>query len=342
MTRSLFVGRGLALKPSLWTRGLSPSRRLLLASEPKAWSLGGRRVLAALRGAGFTAEAHLLPRGEAAKSWPAVSRLLEAMLRRGLGRDGALVALGGGAVTDAAGFAAAVYMRGIPWASLPTTLLGQVDAGLGGKTAIDLPQGKNLAGAFHMPRAVVCDTSFLDGLGRRERLCGLAEALKLGLAREPALWRWLKGHWLDLLAGEPRLTEALVRRAAAGKMRVAARDPLETKGERETLNFGHTLGHALEAAANFGPLRHGEAVILGMRAALRLSPVELPDVEEFLGSLPVPRVRFSRNRVLAALRRDKKVRNGRVRFVLLAGLGRPVIREIPEARVCKCLNEVRS
>ena len=337
----LIVGPGAALRPRLWTRGLSRSARLILVSEPRVWRLHGAKVRGALARQGLRVGRHLLPRGEKAKDLQAVARLLSAMLRQGLGRDSALAALGGGTVTDAAGFAAAIYMRGIPWVSLPTTLLGQIDGGVGGKTAVDLPEGKNLAGAFHQPLWTVCDTSLLATLPERELICGLAEALKLGLACDAALWGWLRKRWPDLLAGEPKALDELVRRAAAGKERVVSRDPRETRGLRDVLNFGHTIGHALEAAAGLGPLLHGEAVLCGMRAALRLSQAQglLPEraaeeADAFLRGVPVPRLRLREAAVLAALRRDKKARRGRLRFVLLRAPGRAVVSpDVPEAAV---------
>jgi 3-dehydroquinate synthase len=341
MTPMILVGRGLAQRPRKWIKGLPPGTRLMLVSEPKVWRLHGARVAAALRRAGFQTSRHLLPSGEPAKTWAAVSRLLKAMLDQGLGRDSALVALGGGSVTDSAGFAAAVYMRGIPWVSLPTTLLGQVDSGIGGKTAIDLAEGKNLAGAFHQPLAAVCDTDFLSTLPRRERLCGLAEAVKLGMVRDPGLLAGLRRDWPRLRDGEPAALERWIRRAAAGKASVVSRDPREAKGPREILNFGHTVGHALEAAAGLGPLRHGEAVACGMRAALRLSQAHagLParmaaDLEAFLKGIPLPRLRLREAAVLGNLRRDKKARRGRLRFVLLQAVGRPVVVDsVPERSV---------
>jgi 3-dehydroquinate synthase len=239
-------------------------------------------------------------------------------------------------------------MRGIPWFSVPTTLVGQVDAGIGGKTAIDLTEGKNLIGAFHQPGAVVCDTNFLATLSWRERLCGLAEAVKLGMVRDPFLLRGLRQDWPRLLAGEPAALERWIRRAAAGKASVVSRDPRETKGLRELLNFGHTIGHAVEAAAGFGPLRHGEAVICGMRAALRLSQAcaGLPartaaELDAFLRLLPVPRLRLHESAVLAHLRQDKKARRGRLRFVLLKGVGRPLLTaQVPESSVRQAVSFV--
>ena len=341
MPAMVLIGRGLALRPRQWLKGLPPGGRLMLVSEPKAWRLHGATVASALRRAGIRTSRHLLPGGERAKTWDAVSRLLQTMLRRGLGRDSAILALGGGSVTDAAGFAAAVYKRGIPWLSLPTTLVGQVDAGIGGKTAIDLAEGKNLVGAFHQPLAVVCDTDFLSTLSRRERLCGLAEAVKLGMVRDPLLLSGLRQDWPRLLAGEPASLDRWIRRAASGKATIVSRDPRETRGLREMLNFGHTVGHAVEAAAGFGPLRHGEAVVCGMRAALRLSQscAGLPartadDLDAFLRLMPVPRLRLRESDVLRALRQDKKTRRGRPRFILLKGVGRPLVNaHVPESSI---------
>jgi 3-dehydroquinate synthetase len=322
MAAMIHVGRGLARRPRLWAKGLPAGSRVMLVSEPMVWKLHGAGVAKALLNAGFKTVRHLLPGGERAKAWPAVESLLRAMLKAGLGRDSALLALGGGSITDAAGFAAAVYMRGIPWVSLPTTLLGQVDSGIGGKTAIDLPEGKNLVGAFHQPRAVVCDTALLDTLPAREFRSGLGEILKYGLLFDPALCAPLRKDRL----------ERTVRRCAALKARLVARDERETKGRREILNFGHTIGHALETAAA-GGLRHGEAVVCGMRAALRLS-----GAPEGLGvrleAFPLPRLSLSEAAVMRVLRRDKKARGGRLHFVLLKAAGRPFVTDrVPEPKV---------
>lgn len=332
-----------------WAQGLSPSRRIVVVSEPQVFSRFGAPILKALHSAGFRAESFLLPAGEKAKSWPQVEKLLRAMLAAGLGRDSGLAALGGGAVTDAAGFAASIYMRGLPWASLPTTLLGQLDSGIGGKTGINLPEGKNLAGTFHQPRVIVCDTSFLATLPERERVSGLAEALKYGLVFEPALWRRITSQWGRLLDGAPAVTAEVIRRAAAWKVKIVARDERETKGARELLNFGHTLGHALESAAGLGTLRHGEAVIWGMRCALRLSlkhaglsrgAFDLAD--GFLSTLVVPLPNgLSATQLLAAARRDKKARGGQLRFILLRGIGKPVaVDTVPDSSILAVIKEL--
>lgn len=344
----LFVGAGVRLRARDWTRGLAKSKRVALVSEAGAWLRFGPGVERALKKSGLKVHRHLLPPGEAAKSWDAVEELMTSMLSAGLGRDSALVALGGGSVTDAAGFAAAIYQRGIPWVSVPTTLLGQLDSGLGGKTGINLAGGKNLAGAFHRAEAVVCDSDVLKSLPPRERVSGFAEALKYGLVFDPSLWRLITSNWGALMAGDSALTAQVVRRGATWKRTIVARDEFETKGARELLNFGHTLGHALESASGLGVLRHGEAVIWGMRAALRLSvsraglsPTAALEADRFLASLPVPVPRrIEPKRLVERARRDKKARDGRARFVLLRALGRPVTMFVDEEIIQRVVREL--
>jgi shikimate kinase / 3-dehydroquinate synthase len=248
-------------------------------------------------------ESHDLPTGEVAKELAAVEQLWRAL---GLDRNGTLVALGGGALTDAAGFVAATYLRGLPWIAVPTTLAGQVDAAVGGKTAIDLPEGKNLVGAFHWPVRTVVDPALLVTLPEAERRNGMAEVVKTGLLAGEPLWELL----------EPEL----VRRCAAFKAAVCLRDPRE-RGERKLLNLGHTFAHALEAGARY-ELPHGEAVALGLLAALRLSSLDTDVVEEVLAPKPAA---ADRDRAWQALARDKKSADGRPRLVLLDAPGRPRI-----------------
>jgi 3-dehydroquinate synthase len=344
----LFVEPGIRLQARAWTRGLAPSGRLALVSEAGVWRRFGPGVEKALGRAGFKVHRQLFPSGEAAKTWDVVAKLITAMLAAGLGRDAAIVALGGGAVTDAAGFAASIYQRGIPWVSVPTTLLGQLDSGLGGKTGINLAGGKNLAGTFHRPRAVVCDPDVLTTLPARERVSGFGEALKYGLVFEPRLWSLITGHWDELMAGDPALTARVIARGAAWKRRIVDSDERETKGPRELLNFGHTLGHALESASGLGVLRHGEAVIWGMRAALRLSQrcsglkaSFAAEADGFLATLPVPLPRrVEPRRLLELARRDKKARGGRARFVLLRAPGRPVTAFVSDREILKAVREI--
>jgi shikimate kinase/3-dehydroquinate synthase len=265
------------------------------------------------------ATTHELPAGEEAKTLAACERLWEELR---LDRAGTLVALGGGAATDAAGFVAATYLRGVPWVPVPTTLLGQVDAAIGGKTAINLPEGKNLVGAFHWPARTVIDPALLATLPPLERQTGFAEVVKTGLLAGKPLW--------DL--AEPEL----VRRSAAFKTAVCLRDPYD-RGPRAVLNLGHTFAQALEAASDY-TLPHGDAVALGLLAALRLSGLPVDVVQELLRPQPV---RVDRERAWRALRRDKKVVNGELRLVLLERPGVPLTGvALPEQQVRGALDEL--
>jgi len=243
------------------------------------------------------AETHELPTGEEAKTLAAVDRLWQALR---LDRRGTIVALGGGCTTDAAGYAASAYLRGIEWVPVPSSLVGQVDAAIGGKTAIDLPQGKNLVGAFHWPSRVVVDQALLETLPELQRREGMSEVVKTGLLAGEPLWELEE--------------DEMVRRCAAFKAAVCLRDPHD-EGERKMLNLGHTFAHALEAAAGYEGVTHGRAVALGLLAALRLSGRDTGVVEELLRPSPVT---VDRERAWEALLRDKK---GALRLVLLGDDG---------------------
>jgi shikimate kinase / 3-dehydroquinate synthase len=256
------------------------------------------------------ASTHTVPRGEEAKTLQVCERLWRELR---LDRGGTLVALGGGTTGDVTGFAAAGYLRGVAWAAVPTTLVAQVDAAIGGKTAIDLPEGKNLVGAFHWPVRTVIDPAVLETLPESERRNGLAEVVKTGLLAGERLW--------ELPDAE------MVRRCALYKTAVCLRDPHD-RGERNVLNLGHTFAHALESAAGYEGVTHGHAVALGLRAALRLSVEQLgleaaaaEDAEAVLAPQPVA---VDLDRAWTALRRDKKTESGRLKLVLLEAPGKPV------------------
>jgi shikimate kinase / 3-dehydroquinate synthase len=241
-----------------------------------------------------------------------------------ISRDGTIVGYGGGTTTDLAGFVAATYMRGVRWLSVPTTLVGQVDAGIGGKTAVDLREGKNLAGAFHYPEAVLIDPGLLATLPEEERRAGMAEVVKTGLLAGRDVWELPE--------------EEMIRACAAYKAGVCLADPYE-RDRRAILNLGHTFAHALEAASLY-TVRHGDAVALGLLAALRLSGLPTDVVETVLDPRPV---RVDREHAWRALRRDKKVRDGRIKLVLLEEPGKPVWGvERPEAEVRAALDDLIS
>ena len=267
------------------------------------------------------AATHTIPSGEAAKTFAEAESLWRALT---LERSATLAAVGGGSTTDLAGFVAATYLRGIDWIAVPSTLVGQVDAAIGGKVGVDLPEGKNLVGAFHWPSRTVIDTTLLETLPEEERRNGLAEVVKTGLLLGEPLW--------DLPA------EAQVRSCASFKAAICLRDPYE-RGDRVQLNLGHTFAHALEAASGYA-VPHGRAVALGLLAALRLSGLdsEARTVEDVLAPEPVA---VDRDRAWRAVRRDKKARAGEIRLVLLSEPGKPVAStEIPPERVRAALDEL--
>jgi 3-dehydroquinate synthetase/shikimate kinase len=289
---------------------------VVLVSDPHVGGIYGAAAQVAL--GSRLASVHEVPQGEDAKT-AAVAERLWSELR--LDRDGVVVALGGGSTTDVTGFVAATYLRSVAWVAVPTTLVGQVDAAIGGKTAIDLPQGKNLVGAFHWPVRAVIDPATLETLPEDQRLEGMAEVVKTGLLAGEPLW--------ELPAPQ------LVQRCAAYKAAVCLRDPAD-RGDRAVLNLGHTFAHALEAAAGYEGLTHGRAVALGLLAALRLSGRPVDVVEQLLQPKPV---RVDRERAWEALRRDKKARRGELRLVLLSEHG-PVVEARPDAEIRSALDQL--
>jgi 3-dehydroquinate synthase len=329
---------------------LSPFRfpsRVVVVSDRRVARLHGGAVEDGLAAAGFVPTLLTTPPGERAKTWAVVARLAQELLARGAHRGTPIIALGGGVVGDLAGFLASIFMRGLPFIQVPTTLLAMVDAAIGGKTAIDLPQGKNLLGTFHQPRLVVIDPEFLRTLPRAERLNGLAEVLKAGFIRDRDLLTRLHAAKTGLFKDETELTRTIYR-AAAIKARVVSRD--EREGDlRRILNFGHTLGHGLEQASRFR-LPHGRAVAWGMVAALSLSErlADLDPAEAEWGrrlicdfDLCRPLPDLDPKAVMAALRLDKKRRETGVPFILLPRLGETVIKEdVPPDLVAEVLEGI--
>jgi 3-dehydroquinate synthetase len=320
----------------------------LLVTDRTVGRLYGARAAASLRRAGFAPATAVLPDGERSKTLASAGRLLGILARAGADRDAPVLALGGGVVTDLAGFVAAIYARGVPWAAVPTTLLAMADAAVGGKTGVDLPEGKNLAGAFHAPRFVLSDPELLRTLPRRHVRNGLAEIAKMELLAglRPGLPRVRR---LAAAAGDPGLLAAAARRSAAAKGALVARDPFERRGVRVLLNLGHTVGHALEAATGCdGRVLHGEAVAVGLVAAARvaegrglLRAGEAGALAEALAALglPValPRGVTGREVLRFARRADKKRVRGDLRMVLPRSAARAVVRAVPPAELAAAL-----
>jgi len=315
---------GLAdLGAQLIQRGLASPAALV--SDENVARLHGEAALAALQSAGFAAELIVLPAGEQHKTLATVASLLERFVAIGLERGSTVVALGGGVVGDLAGFAAAVYLRGVRWVGLPSSLVAIVDSSLGGKTGADLPEGKNLVGAFHPPAFVLADPALLRTLPEVELRNGMAEVVKHAVLADPALFDACRQG----LEGVKTRLDWVARRAIAVKVNVIQQDPYE-QGVRATLNLGHTLGHGLELASDFR-LRHGEAVAIGMVAAARLSeqlgigePGLAEQIEDCLGNLGLPTrlpAGIDRGRLQAAMLRDKKRQSGRLKVALPERIG---------------------
>lgn len=269
----------------------------------------------------------VLPAGEATKSPKHLHAVYDAALQWGVDRRTPIVALGGGVVGDLAGYAAATLLRGLPLVQVPTSLIAQVDSAIGGKTGINHPVGKNLIGAFHQPRLVLTDTRLLYTLERRQWTSGLAEAVKHALIADEPFFAWMEAEWPRILARDPGVVPDMVYRAAAVKARVVSDDERED-GRRALLNFGHTFAHALENVTGYGTLTHGEAVAVGMRAALFLSrrlhrQVNQVRAETILDALPIPPFPegLTTGTLHAAMDADKKQESGALRFVLLKKLG---------------------
>ena len=325
------IGRGLL--PSLGTRcaELGWRGRCAVITDSAVGPLHADAALASLRAAGFQPVLLTVPAGEKSKSWAAVGRCHDQLAAHRLERRSFIVALGGGVVGDLAGFVAATYLRGIDFVQVPTTLLAQVDSSVGGKTGVNLRAGKNLVGAFHQPRLVLCDLATLDSLPDREFRSGLAEVIKYGIIRDPALFRRLERDLDRLVARDPDTLGAVVARCCAIKAEVVGADETES-GLRAILNFGHTVGHAIENSSGYGHHLHGEAISIGQVAAADLSvaltglkPSDADRIRVLFerAGLPVtlPLNPARTRRLLQAMRLDKKVSDGEVRFVLAERIG---------------------
>jgi 3-dehydroquinate synthase len=339
--RTLTVDLGDRSYPILIGAGLLHSRELLAQHIPQRDAvLISNTVIAPLYAQRLKSSLHgrrvlevILPDGEQHKTLATASRVFDALVANRVGRDGVILALGGGVIGDLAGFVAACYQRGVDYLQIPTTLLAHVDSSVGGKTAVNHPGGKNMIGAFHQPRAVISDTELLNSLPDREFRSGLAEIIKYGLIYDADFFAWLESDMDALLARSPEALSMAIYRSCQIKAQIVGRDERE-QGARALLNLGHTFGHAIESATGYVGWLHGEAVGAGLLIAAdmsqRLGKLESAAVERLRAllqraGLPIEAPRIGAARAMDFMRVDKKVQAGRIRLVLLEGLGKAVV-----------------
>ncbi|MGC1172774.1 3-dehydroquinate synthase [Polaromonas sp.] len=340
----IFIGAGLLGDPATY-EDLPASNTALIVSNDTVAPLYAQLLQRALQCHYSRVLQVALPDGEVHKDWPTLQLIFDALLANGCDRKTVLFALGGGVVGDMTGFAAACYMRGVPFVQVPTTLLAQVDSSVGGKTAINHPLGKNMVGAFYQPERVICDLDVLQSLPLRELSAGLAEIIKYGPIADMAFLDWIEANIEALLAREPAALAHAIQRSCEIKAAVVGQDERET-GLRAILNFGHTFGHAIESGLGYGQWLHGEGVGCGMVMAARLSQrlglIDKAFVDRLRtlvlrAGLPVvgPRLSAADNagRYLELMRVDKKAEAGEVRFVVIDGPGRAAVRGAPDALV---------
>lgn len=312
--------------------------RVVVITNPRVGRAYAGRVDASLRRSGFRPVIVTIPDGERYKTLRTASRVYDALIRERIERGDILVALGGGVIGDLTGFVAATYLRGVRYVQVPTTVVAQVDSSIGGKTGVDHPKGKNLIGAFNHPLMVYADVATLRTLPQQELVAGLAEVVKYGVIADAAFFAYLEAHVASILGGVPDVLVEVVRRSAAVKADVVRQDERET-GLRRILNYGHTAGHVIETNTGYSTIRHGEAVAIGMDFAARLA-VRLNLCDQHLASrqrallerlgLPTRLPKLTPGRAIQTMRLDKKVREGRVHFVLPREIGRVTVEPVAE------------
>jgi 3-dehydroquinate synthase len=353
-SRSYQIKIGPKLLPRLGEecRRLKMGVRCAVITDAKVGPLYAKVALNSLKLAGFEPVLITVPAGETAKSLANVQRCYDQLAANRLERKSFIIALGGGVVGDLAGFVAATYLRGIPFVQVPTTLLAQVDSSVGGKTGVNLKAGKNLVGAFYQPRLVLCDLDTMKTLPAREFRAGLAEVIKYGIIYDAPLFQRLERDLPKLLRKQPSVLEPVIARCCAIKADVVGQDETES-GLRAILNFGHTIGHALEAISAYGKYLHGEAISIGQVAAAQLSRAltGLPTDHAFRittlfqrAGLPisVKLTTAQRKGLFAAMRLDKKVSAGEVKFVLAQRIGKVVWgQRVSDAAILKAINPQR-
>ena len=348
---SILIGPGLLARLGAQCRKLGLGRHCAIITDTNVAPRFARAAAGSLRKSGFEPALIILPAGERSKSLKSAATSFDQLAAHRVERTSFIVALGGGVVGDLAGFVAATYLRGIDFVQAPTTLLAQVDSSVGGKVGVNLPAGKNLVGAFHQPRLVLCDLATLRTLPGREFRAGLAEVIKYGVICDAALFRRLERDLGKLLAQEPKTLAEVVARCCEIKAEVVGRDETDS-GPRAMLNFGHTIGHAIENSTGYGRYLHGEAISLGQVGAAALSQelLGLPSadavrIENLLAAAGLPnRIRLTprkRQPLLASMKLDKKVSAGKVKFVLAERIG--VVRwgqSVPDQSIERALDKL--
>jgi 3-dehydroquinate synthase len=338
------IGSGLLDGPASW-QGLPKAATAVIVSNDKVAPLYAERLRARLVQVYGRVDLVVLPDGEQHKDWDSLNRIADHLLAEALDRKTVLFALGGGVIGDMTGFAAAIYMRGVPFVQVPTTLLAQVDSSVGGKTAINHPLGKNMLGAFYQPERVIADLDTLDTLPDRELRAGLAEVIKYGPIADAGFLCWIEDNLHALLARDKVVLGYAVQRSCEIKADVVGQDERE-QGLRAILNFGHTIGHAIEAGMGYGVWLHGEAVACGMVLAADLShrmglmPASFTERLTALivrAGLPVQPPCLGVERYLQLMRVDKKAEAGAIRFVLVEQLGRAGLHAVPDAAIAETL-----
>ena len=343
----IYIGKGILGQPELFLDRL-PQKRVAIVSNTTVAPLYMDILRSALDGHGIVSLPIVLPDGEEHKNWRTLNLVYDALLADRCERGTSIIALGGGVIGDVAGFAAATYLRGVPFIQIPTTLLAQVDSSVGGKTGINHPMGKNMIGAFYQPKAVIADTATLDTLPDRELRAGIAEIIKYGLIRDLAFLEWIEVNIERLLARETDALVEAVRRSCVNKAEVVEADEHET-GARALLNLGHTFGHAVENATGYGTWLHGEAVAMGTILAAELSRrmclIDGEDVRRIRKlyertGLPLVAPDLGGAEYIRLMGLDKKVVGGTIRFVLLERLGSAVVRsDVPVPVLSETLRE---
>jgi len=326
---NVYVGSNILKNTGAILRSVIKGSRVLVVSNPTVYALHGKKLLASLS-ARFKTAVHLMQDGERYKTLKSVEAIYNAAAKSGLDRYSAIVALGGGVVGDTAGFAAATYMRGIPVVQVPTTLLAMFDSSIGGKTGVDIGAGKNMAGAFHQPLFVISDIDVLQTLPPEEYCNGMAELIKHGIVMDAPLFNFINSNRSAILKKDKKALLYIVKRSAFDKAKVVAADEKETKGIRAILNYGHTIGHAIEAEGQYRLYRHGEAISLGMAAAARIAykmglcrentvKAQIQILNAF--NLIKPLKNLKTDNIIKRMYSDKKAKDGKIRFILTTKIG---------------------